>query len=161
MCANQAYFAANIAYSTPVISNCKRLSSLYNPSGRLINCWCVPNSLTSPFSRTTILSALRTVDKRCAIIKEVRFFMRLSNASCTRDSDAASSELVASSSISITGSLRMARAMAMRWRWPPESFTPRSPTTVSYASGKLFMNSCACACLAACSISSWVALGLP
>ena len=32
----------------------------------------------------------------------------------------------------------MARAMETRWRWPPESFTPRSPTTVSYFSGKRF-----------------------
>jgi hypothetical protein len=28
-------------------------------------------------------------------------------------------------------SRRMARAMAMRWRWPPESVMPRSPTGVS------------------------------
>ncbi len=27
--------------------------------------------------------------------------------------------------------LSMARAIAMRWRWPPDSLTPRSPTTVS------------------------------
>ena len=30
------------------------------------------------------------------------------------------------------GFARIARAIATRWRWPPESFTPRSPTTVSY-----------------------------
>ena len=29
------------------------------------------------------------------------------------------------------GSARIARAIATRWRWPPESFTPRSPTIVS------------------------------
>jgi len=29
------------------------------------------------------------------------------------------------------GALRMARAMATRWRWPPLNLTPISPTTVS------------------------------
>ena len=38
---------------------------------------------------------------------------------------------VASSRIRIDGSARIARAIATRWRWPPESFTPRSPTIVS------------------------------
>src|SRR5262249_1289701 len=39
-----------------------------------------------------------------------------------------SSADVASSSTRIDASLRITRAMAMRWRWPPDSFTPRSPT---------------------------------
>src|SRR5262245_11333526 len=39
---------------------------------------------------------------------------------------------VASSRIRIFGSAISARAIAMRWRCPPESFTPRSPTIVSY-----------------------------
>ena len=30
-----------------------------------------------------------------------------------------------------SGRARMARAIESRWRWPPESFWPRSPTTVS------------------------------
>ena len=38
---------------------------------------------------------------------------------------------VASSRIRMRGSARIARAIAMRCRWPPETFTPRSPTTVS------------------------------
>ena len=32
--------------------------------------------------------------------------------------------------------LSRARAMAMRWRWPPDSSVPRAPTSVSYPSGK-------------------------
>ena len=41
------------------------------------------------------------------------------------------------------GVLRItARAMAMRWRWPPDRVTPRSPTIVSYPSGISLMNSC-------------------
>ena len=54
-----------------------------------------------------------------------------------RASDSESSELVASSRMRMRGSARMARAMETRWRWPPESLTPRSPTMVSYCSGKL------------------------
>ena len=42
-----------------------------------------------------------------------------------------SSDEVASSRIRMRGSARIARAIATRWRWPPESFTPRSPTIVS------------------------------
>jgi sugar phosphate isomerase/epimerase len=48
---------------------------------------------------------------------------------------------VASSSRRIDGSASSARAIATRWRWPPDSFTPRSPTTVSYCSGIRSMNS--------------------
>jgi hypothetical protein len=43
---------------------------------------------------------------------------------------AESSALVASSRMRIGASRRKARAMAMRWRWPPESWSPRSPTSV-------------------------------
>ncbi len=46
-------------------------------------------------------------------------------------SDSESSELVASSRMRMRGSASSARAMESRWRWPPESFTPRSPTMVS------------------------------
>ena len=38
---------------------------------------------------------------------------------------------VASSSTRIGGFTSSVRAIAMRWRWPPESVKPRSPTTVS------------------------------
>jgi hypothetical protein len=38
---------------------------------------------------------------------------------------------VASSSTSTGGSLRIARAIDNRWRCPPDSFWPRSPTIVS------------------------------
>ena len=51
--------------------------------------------------------------------------------------------------------------MAMRWRWPPESRAPRSPTMVSYPSGSSVMKSWACAALAASTISSSVASERP
>ena len=34
------------------------------------------------------------------------------------------------------GSARIARAIAIRWRWPPESVSPRSPIIVSYPFGQ-------------------------
>ena len=43
----------------------------------------------------------------------------------------ASTEAVASSRMRIRGSISSARAIASRWRWPPESVIPRSPMTVS------------------------------
>jgi len=33
----------------------------------------------------------------------------------------------------------IARAIAMRWRWPPDKVSPRSPTGVSYFCGRLMM----------------------
>ena len=56
-------------------------------------------------------------------------------ASCSPDliaaSVVASTEEVASSRIRIRGSASRARAIATRWRWPPERVRPRSPTRVS------------------------------
>src|SRR5688500_3926507 len=72
-----------------------------------------------------------------------------------------SSELVASSSTRIGASFRIARAMATRCRWPPESFTPRSPTIVSYPAGSASMNSAAWARRAAWRTSSSLARGRP
>ena len=43
----------------------------------------------------------------------------------------ASTDAVASSRIRMRGSTTSARAIATRWRWPPESVMPRSPITVS------------------------------
>ena len=50
-----------------------------------------------------------------------------------------SSADVASSSSSSEGLRMTARAIAMRWRWPPDSVSPRSPTGVSYFCGRLMM----------------------
>jgi hypothetical protein len=52
-----------------------------------------------------------------------------------------SSDDVASSRMRMRGSASRARAIDTRWRWPPESLMPRSPTTVSYPCGKRRMNS--------------------
>ncbi|KAH0456963.1 hypothetical protein IEQ34_014870 [Dendrobium chrysotoxum] len=58
-----------------------------------------------------------------------------SSASCTHRSDSASSALVASSSSKTGAFFSNALAIAIRWRCPPESCTPRSPTHVLYPSG--------------------------
>mmetsp|Transcript_118390 Transcript_118390/g.330218 ORF Transcript_118390/g.330218 Transcript_118390/m.330218 type:complete len:82 (+) Transcript_118390:273-518(+) len=79
---------------------------------------------------TTMQSAWRTVERRCATTSVVRAFISDSMASCTRCSDSASSADVASSSSRIRGSTSKARAIAMRCFCPPERRTPRSPTRV-------------------------------
>ena len=87
--------------------------------------------------------------------------MSVASASCTSCSLSESSALVASSSTSTGQSARSARAMAMRWRCPPDSFTPRSPVTVSKPCGSRSMNSKAFAWRAASRICSIVASGRP
>ena len=57
--------------------------------------------------------------------------------------------------------MRSARAIAIRWRWPPDSERPKGGTTVSYPSGRSQMNSWACAWRAAVTISAGVASGDP
>jgi len=76
-------------------------------------------------------SARLMVESRWAMIRVVRPSIRRSRALCTRASDSASRALVASSRISTRGSRSMARAIAIRWRWPPDSLAPRSPMLVS------------------------------
>ncbi len=71
------------------------------------------------------------VDSRCAITIVVRPCISSSSAAWISRSDSVSSAEVASSRIRIGASFRIARAIAIRWRWPPESRIPRSPTTVS------------------------------
>ena len=77
---------------------------------------------------------------------------RISRSSAWRiaSSDSLSSEDVASSSSRSGASFRKARAMAMRWRWPPDSRAPRSPTTVEKPSGSASMKSRQRAASAAC-----------
>ena len=78
-------------------------------------------------------SSARTVDSRCAMTIVVRPTISRSIASWISASDSESRLEVASSRIRIGASARNARAIATRWRSPPESFTPRSPTSVRIA----------------------------
>ena len=59
------------------------------------------------------------------------------------------------------GSVSSARAMAMRCFCPPDRVTPRSPTFVSYRSGRSSMKARICAASAAASISAGEASGRP
>ena len=61
--------------------------------------------------------------------------------SCTSDSVTESNAEVASSSTTTGGFLRRQRAMEMRCFSPPDSFSPRSPTTVFHCSGCAFVRS--------------------
>jgi hypothetical protein len=51
--------------------------------------------------------------------------------------------------------------MAMRWRWPPESWLPLAPTRVARPSGSLSMNSMAWAARAAAMMSASGTSGRP
>ena len=57
------------------------------------------------------------------------------------------------------GSSASARASAVRWRWPPESITPRSPTIVSQPSGRSRTSFASCARSAAACTCARVRLG--
>src|SRR6185312_518681 len=83
-----------------------------------------------PCSSTRMMSALRTVERRCAMMKVVRLQHNASIARLMRASVALSSALVASSRIRIGASFSIARAIARRWRSPPDSERPRSLTAV-------------------------------
>jgi len=62
--------------------------------------------------------------------------------------------------MTIRGLAINARAMAIRWRWPPDRDTPRSSTQVSYPRGISPMNSWAPAMRAAAMTRSMSASGM-
>ena len=86
-------------------------------------------------------SAPITLDSRWAKIRVVRPAMSRSSAAWMSASLSASTDESASSRIRMGASRRRARAMAMRWRCPPESRTPRSPRRSGSPAGKRAMNS--------------------
>ena len=156
-----AVYQSSISAGSPMPPPvCRSQRSAYSPPASISRLW-MPSSTISPFRRTTIRSRLATVDRRWAITIEVRPFIRFCRAAWISCSLSESRALVASSSTRMGASVRIARAMAILWRYPPESFTPRSPVIVSNPSGSRSMNSRALASAAACRISSGVASGRP
>mmetsp|Transcript_19604 Transcript_19604/g.49068 ORF Transcript_19604/g.49068 Transcript_19604/m.49068 type:complete len:218 (-) Transcript_19604:1936-2589(-) len=143
------------------LRSCRLSRPAYVPPSSATSSSCVPLSHTTPPAMTLMRLAWRTVLRRCATTTAVwpPMAIRRSSASCTAASLSRSSALVASSSSSSCGLRRKTRAMARRWRCPPLSRTPRSPSRVSYPSGKVLMKSCALAARAAASISSGDASG--
>mmetsp|Transcript_23476 Transcript_23476/g.67042 ORF Transcript_23476/g.67042 Transcript_23476/m.67042 type:complete len:262 (+) Transcript_23476:221-1006(+) len=110
------------------------------------------------------MSAFRTVESRWATTMEVPPFRRSMSefsASWTMRSDSASRAEVASSRSRIAGSTRSARAIATRCFWPPLSWMPRSPTSVSYLSGNSERKSWQLASFAAPTSCSSVASSTP
>ncbi len=140
--------------------NCISYNSLYLPLS-CNNCSCVPISTIFPLSITIILSAFTIVDRRCAMIIVVLFFIKLSSASCTCASDSESRALVASSSISNLGFFKNTLAIEIRCFCPPDSPVPLSPIMVFQPSGKFFIKSAAFAASAALSSSCIVAFIFP
>ena len=106
-------------------------------------------------------SARRIVDSRCAMTTTVRPALSSSMARVTAASFTPSSALVASSSSSTGASLRKARAMATRWRSPPDRAEPPSPTRVSQPRGRRSTTSASPARPAASRISCALAPGRP
>ena len=92
---------------------------------------CVPRAAIRPSSSTTMSSASAIVESRWAITNVVRPAITSRSAVLIACSVEASTDEVASSRIRMRGSLSSARAIATRWRWPPESVSPRSPMRVS------------------------------
>ena len=152
------------AASAPAIAGsfpcCLDSSSRYRP-GRSRNSCGEPSSMTLPELITMIRSKFCSVDNRCAIAITGRPTISRSSACWIASSDELSSADVASSSSRIGAFFRIARAIAIRWRCPPESFTPRSPTIVSNPSGIASMKSVQRASRAAASTSSRLASGRP
>mmetsp|Transcript_54570 Transcript_54570/g.168029 ORF Transcript_54570/g.168029 Transcript_54570/m.168029 type:complete len:111 (+) Transcript_54570:520-852(+) len=109
---------------------------------------------------TRIWSACCTVDRRCATMIVVRP-ARDARACWTSFSVLLSSADVASSSTTIGGFFSRQRAIATRCFSPPESLSPRSPTTVSQPFSRRAMSGSSCAFRAASSSSSCDAPGLP
>ena len=83
---------------------------------------------------TTIRSASRIVESRCAMIRLVRFSIRRNMASWICFSVLVSTLEVASSRIRILGNERNARPIVISCRCPWERLAPESVSTVSYPS---------------------------
>ena len=120
--------------SQPVVCSppacCRRHIFAYWPLA-INKAGCVPRSTMRPCSITRISCACTMVDKRWAMAMVVRPLTKLSSAFWISFSVSVSTAEVASSKIKMRGSINSARAMLMRWRSPPDSPWPRSPTSES------------------------------
>mmetsp|Transcript_3678 Transcript_3678/g.7594 ORF Transcript_3678/g.7594 Transcript_3678/m.7594 type:complete len:118 (+) Transcript_3678:254-607(+) len=82
-------------------------------------------------------------------------------AACTKCSLSASKAEVASSSSKILGLRTSALAIAILCFWPPDSCTPRSPTSVSNWSGNSCMNPALASLAASLTSSSVGSISVP
>mmetsp|Transcript_50910 Transcript_50910/g.140922 ORF Transcript_50910/g.140922 Transcript_50910/m.140922 type:complete len:192 (+) Transcript_50910:54-629(+) len=130
---------------------------------RAMSSSCVPSSCTTPSAMATILSARRTVERRCATTRRVMpppaRPSRPSKACWTARSASTSKELVASSRTKHGALFKIARAIVSRCFCPPESREPRGPTFVRRPSGSFCTNSQASARQHASDIRSSISAG--
>mmetsp|Transcript_5287 Transcript_5287/g.14908 ORF Transcript_5287/g.14908 Transcript_5287/m.14908 type:complete len:195 (-) Transcript_5287:1408-1992(-) len=112
---------------------CRCHIRLYSPP-QLSNSSCDPLSATCPPRRTKILSQSIILLRRWAITIVVRPILTSAMRSWMLRSVLESREEVHSSANRMGGSRRSALAIATRCFSPPDSFRPRSPTSVSYPS---------------------------
>ena len=117
--------------------------------------------MISPCSSTRMVSALRIVDRRWAMIRLVRPCINWSNPRWIKISLRVSMLLVASSSNRMAGSATAARAMFNSCRCPWLRLAPSFSSKVSYPCGKRLMNEWAAVRRAATTTSSSVALRRP
>ena len=99
-----------------------------------------PVSMTRPRSRTTMSSAASASRRRCDTTSTVRPRAASRPTASRIDISLSASRCeVASSRMTSHASARNARAIASRWRWPPLSRRPSSPTGVSKPLGSAAM----------------------
>mmetsp|Transcript_23252 Transcript_23252/g.76383 ORF Transcript_23252/g.76383 Transcript_23252/m.76383 type:complete len:136 (-) Transcript_23252:63-470(-) len=122
---------------------------------------CVPRSATSPSLSTRIASHLAMVPRRWAMVTAVRVSLSAVSASWMSASVRESKADVASSRMTTGGFFTKRRAMATRCFSPPESLSPRSPTTVSKRSGNESSSGVRFAARAAASTAASDARGSP
>ena len=91
---------------------------------------CVPFSRIVPLSTYMMQEEFLIVERRCAMMKEVRPFSSSFKPFCRMISVSVSILEVASSRIRIFGSARSARAKEISWRCPADRRLPRSFTCV-------------------------------
>ena len=95
--------------------------------------WSRPAQLAALSSTT---SSTRSRPSGRCVIRSTERSSAASRMSRTSSSAVSASRCAVGSSSTSTGaSERSARATVSRWRWPPESFAPSSPTSVSSPSG--------------------------
>jgi hypothetical protein len=116
--------------------NCMACSRAYSPPlGQQLGVACPVRPRGHP-SSTSMRSACSMVDRRWAMTSVVRPASAARARPARRVRSRLSSAEVASSRIRTGASLYIARAIARRWRWPPDSWLPLWPITVSRPCGR-------------------------
>mmetsp|Transcript_13845 Transcript_13845/g.39316 ORF Transcript_13845/g.39316 Transcript_13845/m.39316 type:complete len:219 (-) Transcript_13845:60-716(-) len=100
-------------------------------SGRASSSSGAANSAMWPWSSTKTRVESITVSRRCAIVRTVRSLKVRRTSCCSRRSVSLSSMADASSSMSKRLLRRMARTKQISWRWPSDTLSPPSTSSMS------------------------------